>query len=253
MDDDKTLQEYNAVAGVVITLESTGAEDGVEEDEEAEFDDTFTSGGVTTIPAAKRPGVELSAEYKRRKMSQPRAAAPVVTSELDSLQNGIDPVALLRCFMTPDKITSEDRIGEMTFNMFTAAARVSALQNPKRDLTLAFLDGAVPTLKVNFRSNKKSYEDNCRFYPEGIIKELVQGVYQSTVTRSRRSTDNCRKMFTVAELSSRAPHILWSIAFSESSLLHYALVGMMLLFCSVWRGDVDGGEGDRGIAGRGIG
>lgn len=187
-------------------------------EEEAEFDEGF---GVSLPRHAedrdphsegkrKRPRVEVSEEYRKR-----RSAPAVVSGSFGDTKGALRISSLVKCFLSPDKVTSEDRLGEMTFNMFVAAARLSAIQNARRDLTITYVDGDPPMLKVSFRCNKKTYEDVCRFYSEETLVSLMREVYKTTITRTRRSPDGCRRLFEVKELCSRAPYVLWSVAFSE--------------------------------------
>ena len=221
-DPARTLGESGVKQDASLLLElvsapSEGAKGPEDPDEEAEFDEGL---GVSLPrqaepteardPPRKRPRVEVSEEYRKR-----RSAPSVVSGSFGDTKGALRIASLVKGFLSPEKVSSEDRLGEMSFSMFTAAARLSAIQNARRDLTIVFVEGDPPTLKVSFRCNRKSYEDVCRFYSEEALVPLIREVYKTTVTRTRRSPDGCKRLFEVKELCSRAPYVLWSVAFSK--------------------------------------
>jgi hypothetical protein len=227
-DTFKLLQDVGAESGSVFTVEALENKPDDDEEAEAEFDDSFgvittsTSQSVSNDVASvskKRIRMDYSEQYKTRKVRPHDSAPKVITGSFIDSSEIVDIPSLLRCFLSPDKVTSEDKIGEMTFNMFTSAARYAALERGRSDVAISYIDKSPPCLLVAFKSNKKSYQDSCRFYPEETILALMKEVYLSTVTRSRRGTESCRRMFAPKELCSRAPHILWSVAFSKCFVL----------------------------------
>ena len=219
--DSKPLKDYGVTEGAALLVElitPSPGEVAVGAEEEAEFDENagcllprqIESSEEAHQARRKRPRVEVSEEYRRR-----RSSPSVVRGSFGDMQGSLRLTSLVRCFLAPEKVSAEDRLGEMAFNMFTAAARMSALENARRDLSLSFLEGDPPSLRVTFRCNRKSYEDLCRFYPEEVVVQLVREVYKTTITRTRRSPEACKRLFEVKELCSRAPYVLWSVAFSE--------------------------------------
>ena len=192
-------------------------------------------------PTSKRPRAVVSGDYN------------------DSHASSVDMKTLLRCFLSPEtSFSTEAELGQMAFTMFASAARLSALehsnggQQGSGSFTIELVmkaaktsaeeerrskensnnddsnndsknmrrsESLYPTLKVSYTSNRKLYQDICRLYCEEDIKQLIRMVFATTVTRTRRSPLPCRRLFEVKELCSRAPYILWSVAFRMN--LHF--------------------------------
>lgn len=222
LDDSKTLKDLAVLDGSVFTIEPLEADSSGSGEEDAVFDDAYAASSLSVPSAETVPSKHVSADppHKRQKSSTNTSdiKKPVIACALGSPVD--DMSALVRCFLTPDKISSADRLGEMTFNMFTSAARYSALQNPKRDLSLSLVNSSESSrLVVKFKSGKNAYQDSCVFYDETVLTQLVVQVYENTTTRSRKSSSSCRGMFKVQELASRAPYVLWSCVHSKYYLI----------------------------------
>ena len=101
-------------------------------------------------------------------------------------------------------------LGEFSFTMFSSAARADAIRSGKVQI---ITDEVCKAFTVSYTSSSgKRYEDkvahtsSCEF-----IKRVMEKVLDSISTRRRRNFDGLKKMFSVSELCTRAPWVLWSL------------------------------------------